>query len=198
MGNTNILTIALTVWLAVKGEAINAAAGSYPYTSFLAPRTSLFAFAPPSAVSHRLSRTTQQHKFLSSVFHPTHQRALQATHKTIAEVTAETPVTKETTKNKNPWKVHDAELLHRAYSKRHVPNSAYDKTTTNYDYLIVGSGIGGLWLAACLAKFNQTSLVLEQHYTAGGLQHEFTVKGYEFVPGLHYIANLPLVGPMCE
>jgi len=88
--------------------------------------------------------------------------------------------------------------LHRAYSRKHVPSTAYDKSTTQYDYIIIGSGIGGLWLAACLAKFNQTSLVLEQHYTAGGLQHEFTVKGYEFVPGLDYIANLPLVGPMYD
>ena len=78
---------------------------------------------------------------------------------------------------KNPWKAHDAELLHRAYSRSHVPDTAYNEATTNYDYIVIGSGIGGLWLAACLAKFNQTSLVLEQHYTAGGLQHEFTIKG---------------------
>lgn len=53
-------------------------------------------------------------------------------------------------------------------------------------------------MAACLAKFNKTSLVLEQHYTAGGLQHEFNIRGYKFVPGLHNIANLPLVGPMYD
>lgn len=91
---------------------------------------------------------------------------------------------------KNPWKVNDASLLHRAYRKDRVPE--------DIDYIIIGSGIGGLWLAACLAKFNLTCLVLEQHYIAGGLQHTFTRKGYEFVPGLHYIANLELCQPLYE
>ena len=93
----------------------------------------------------------------------------------------------------NPWTVHDKDLLHRNFHPQYIP-------ADEVDYIIIGSGIGGLWLAACLAKFNRTSLVLEQHYTAGGLQHSFyTGKGdhrYEFVPGLHYIANLPLCGPL--
>lgn len=91
---------------------------------------------------------------------------------------------------KNPWKANDASLLHRVYKPDRVPD--------DIDYIIIGSGIGGLWLAACLAKFNLTSLVLEQHYIAGGLQHTFTRKGYEFVPGLHYIANLELCQPLYE
>lgn len=90
----------------------------------------------------------------------------------------------------NPWKANDASLLHRVYKPDRVPD--------DIDYIIIGSGIGGLWLAACLAKFNLKSLVLEQHYIAGGLQHTFTRKGYEFVPGLHYIANLELCQPLYE
>jgi all-trans-retinol 13,14-reductase len=104
---------------------------------------------------------------------------------------ATTPITATSvTQQNNPWKKNDKSLLHRVYKKDRVPD--------NVDYIIIGSGIGGLWLAACLAKFNLTSLVLEQHYIAGGLQHTFTRKGYEFVPGLHYIANLELCQPLYE
>jgi all-trans-retinol 13,14-reductase len=112
------------------------------------------------------------------------------------------------TRSGNPWTVHDQELLHRSFQRKYVP--------PDLDYIIVGSGIGGLWLGACLAKFNKTALVLEQHYTAGGLQHTFQVttspssstsngssttsssRTYEFIPGLHYIANLELCGPLYD
>jgi hypothetical protein len=95
-------------------------------------------------------------------------------------------------KPKNPWAANDADLLHRAYTK-----SRFESLETP-DYIVIGSGIGGLWLAAALAKFNKTCVVLEQHYTAGGLQHTFRSGGYEFVPGLHYIANLPLCAPLYQ
>jgi hypothetical protein len=100
-------------------------------------------------------------------------------------------VTITTVHANNPWKIHDKDLLHRPYHPDLIPKDLVD-------YIIIGSGIGGLWLAACLAKFNQTSLVLEQHYTAGGFQHTFQIRGYEFIPGLHYIANLPLCGPLYD
>ena len=91
---------------------------------------------------------------------------------------------------KNPWQENDQDLLRRRYRQDRVP--------ADVDYIIVGSGIGGLWLAACLAKFNIKTVVLEQHHVAGGLQHTFTRSGYEFLPGLHYIANLPLCKPLYE
>ena len=91
---------------------------------------------------------------------------------------------------KNQWQENDQDLLHRRYHQERVP--------ADVDYIIIGSGISGLWLAACLAKFNIKTVVLEQHYVAGGLQHTFTRSGYEFVPGLHYIANLPLCQPLYE
>jgi len=97
-------------------------------------------------------------------------------------------------KTQNPWTANDAALLHRKYHPKHVSHGS----NNNIDYIIIGSGIGGLWLSACLAKFNITSVVLEQHYIAGGFQHVFRRGPYEFVPGLHYIANLPLCGPLYD
>jgi len=94
-------------------------------------------------------------------------------------------------KNDNPWTTRDAELIHRKYNRRRVQDK-------EFDYIIVGSGIGGLWLGACLSKFNYSSLVLEQHATAGGFQHTFRRGPYEFVPGLHYIANLALCAPLYD
>jgi all-trans-retinol 13,14-reductase len=40
-----------------------------------------------------------------------------------------------------------------------------------YDAIVIGSGIGGLTTAACLAKAGKKGIVLEQHYTAGGYTH---------------------------
>jgi all-trans-retinol 13,14-reductase len=100
-------------------------------------------------------------------------------------------------KLKNPWSANDADLLRRRYHPRHIKNGT-DGGESYYDYVVIGSGIGGLWLAACLSKFNHTVLVLEQHNIAGGFQHTFRRGPYEFVPGLHYVANLELCLPLYE
>jgi all-trans-retinol 13,14-reductase len=103
-----------------------------------------------------------------------------------------TTTTKETTsKSKNNiWAAQDAHLVHERYRRDKVPD--------DLDYIVIGSGIGGLWLAACLSKFGKKCLVLEQHYIAGGFQHSFRRGPYEFVPGMHYIANLPLCAPLYD
>lgn len=63
------------------------------------------------------------------------------------------------------------------------------KNTTQFDAIVIGSGIGSLTTAALLAKQRKMRvLVLEQHFTAGGQTHEFKRKGkYEFDVGLHYV-----------
>jgi len=59
------------------------------------------------------------------------------------------------------------------------------------DAIVIGSGPGGLSCAVALAKAGSRVLVLEQHYVAGGASHTFSLKGYTFDTGLHYIgANI--------
>ena len=47
--------------------------------------------------------------------------------------------------------------------------------TGEYDAIVIGSGIGGLTSAALMATHaGKRVLVLERHYTAGGITHTFT------------------------
>jgi all-trans-retinol 13,14-reductase len=58
------------------------------------------------------------------------------------------------------------------------------------DAIVIGSGIGGLTVAALLAKRAGTRVtVLERHYVAGGYTHTFRRPGYEWDVGLHYIGG---------
>ncbi|WP_035855821.1 2Fe-2S iron-sulfur cluster-binding protein [Cryptosporangium arvum] len=58
-----------------------------------------------------------------------------------------------------------------------------------YDAVVIGSGLGGLAAARALAQFGSARvLVLEQHYTLGGMTHEFSRDGrFEFPTGMHYL-----------
>ena len=56
-----------------------------------------------------------------------------------------------------------------------------------FDSVIIGSGVGGLATAICLARAGQKVLVLEQHYVPGGWSHSFTLNGQRFSPGVHYV-----------
>jgi len=58
------------------------------------------------------------------------------------------------------------------------------------DVVVIGSGMGGLAAARAIAQFGgKRVLVLEQHYTLGGMTHEFSRAGrFQFGTGLHYIS----------
>ena len=66
-----------------------------------------------------------------------------------------------------------------------------------FDAIVIGSGMGGLTVAAALAKQKKKRvLVLERHYTAGGFTHAFTRPGYEWDVGVHYIGQVGPGGPL--
>jgi all-trans-retinol 13,14-reductase len=64
------------------------------------------------------------------------------------------------------------------------------KASQDYDAIVIGSGLGGLTAAACLATNGLRTLVAEQHEVAGGCTHTFRRDGgYEFDVGLHYVGD---------
>jgi all-trans-retinol 13,14-reductase len=65
----------------------------------------------------------------------------------------------------------------------------------SWDVIVVGSGLGGLTVAALLARHaGKRVLVLERHYTAGGFTHTFSRPGWEWDVGLHYIGEVQQPG----
>ena len=64
------------------------------------------------------------------------------------------------------------------------------RVNTDYDVIVIGSGIGGLCSAALLSQMGKKVLVLEQHYTAGGFTHAYEREGYEWDVGVHYIGDM--------
>lgn len=59
--------------------------------------------------------------------------------------------------------------------------------TQHFDYLIMGSGMAGLTVAALLAKAGYRVATLEQHESPGGYAHTFALGNYHFSAQVHYI-----------
>jgi len=59
-----------------------------------------------------------------------------------------------------------------------------------YDTIVIGSGSGGMTAAVALARAGQKVLVCEQHEIPGGWTHSFTLEGYKFSTGVHYVGEI--------
>lgn len=58
-----------------------------------------------------------------------------------------------------------------------------------WDYVIVGSGMGGMATASLLAQIGRRVLVLEQHYVPGGFTHAFRRKRWTWDVGVHAVGE---------
>lgn len=59
-----------------------------------------------------------------------------------------------------------------------------------FDAVVIGSGMGGLGVAAILAREGQAVLLLEQHNVVGGMTQSYQRNGYRWTVGLHYIGDV--------
>lgn len=60
----------------------------------------------------------------------------------------------------------------------------------DFDAIVVGSGAGGLTAALAIARAGRRVAVSEQHHLAGGYGQSFTIGGFSFSPGVHYVGQL--------
>lgn len=84
------------------------------------------------------------------------------------------------------WRTIDPAILKNGGSAKKLRTFCAEKPV---DYIIVGSGLGGLTAASLLSAAGFRVLVLEQHDVAGGATHTFELDGYEWDVGFHYIGE---------
>ncbi|MFW2387860.1 MAG: phytoene desaturase family protein, partial [Polyangiales bacterium] len=57
---------------------------------------------------------------------------------------------------------------------------------SEFDVIVIGSGMGGMTTAAALSRLEHKVLLLEQAQSIGGLTHSFSREGFSWDVGLHY------------
>ena len=63
-------------------------------------------------------------------------------------------------------------------------------STTTYDTIIIGTGLGGLVCGYMLAKSGRKVLLLEKNSQIGGCLQTFRRFGVKYDTGMHYIGAL--------
>jgi all-trans-retinol 13,14-reductase len=71
--------------------------------------------------------------------------------------------------------------------ERHYSTRSPDRV---WDYIVVGSGMGGMTSAALLSELGYRVLVLEQHYVPGGFTHTFKRKRWVWDVGVHAVGEV--------
>jgi all-trans-retinol 13,14-reductase len=64
------------------------------------------------------------------------------------------------------------------------------QTASDFDAIVIGSGMGGLACACALTRVGYKVLVLEQHSEPGGLTQTFSRHGFTFDVGVHYLGEM--------
>jgi phytoene dehydrogenase-like protein len=59
-----------------------------------------------------------------------------------------------------------------------------------YDTVIIGAGMSGLAAGIRLAYYDQRVCILERHYTIGGLNSFYRLRGRDYDVGLHALTNI--------
>lgn len=63
-----------------------------------------------------------------------------------------------------------------------------------YDTIIIGAGLSGLAAGIRLAHYEQRVCILERHYTIGGLNSFYRLRGRDYDVGLHAVTNYAAKG----
>ena len=66
----------------------------------------------------------------------------------------------------------------------------------HWDAIVIGSGMGGMAAAAALSKVGHKVLLLEQYQTLGGLTHSFSLGGFTWDAGIHYLSGIAPGDPL--
>jgi choline dehydrogenase-like flavoprotein len=61
----------------------------------------------------------------------------------------------------------------------------------HYDTIIIGAGMSGLAAGIRLAYYDQRVCILERHYTIGGLNSFYRLRGRDYDVGLHAVTTSP-------
>jgi len=76
------------------------------------------------------------------------------------------------------------------YEGERVYRQVKARKTSNWDVIIVGSGMGGMCCAAALAHYGKKVLILERHYIPGGFTHMFQRGKFSWDVGVHALGEM--------